>query len=103
MMELKQHDSIVRNYTIETDRRRHAIQPNLRNDFVRLGMRRVGLEVTNATAHTSWSELLAALRGVGCQVHEVFIMAYVAQFYNYHRIKKGELQKWPKRLTPKSL
>lgn len=97
MQELKQPDAIMRNYTIECDRTGKRIQPSLRNDFVRLGMHRLGLEVRRGTAHTAWSELLAALRGVNCHVDEVFIMAYIAEFYNWHRIKKGELNTWKKR------
>lgn len=97
MMELKQPDSIVRNYTIECKYNREIIRPNLSDDFVRLGMARLGFTPINGSGMQEFKEILAALRGIKCYVHEIFIMAYLAQFYNYHRIKTGELKTWPKR------
>lgn len=98
MRELDTPDAIIRNYAIDQTRNAQPIAPiSINNDFVRLGLKRVGLPVTNNTAFTCFSELLAALRAKGCYLNEIIVMGYLAQFYNYHRIKNGELKQWPKR------
>ena len=96
MRELGPPDAIARNYLIECDNCRKPFAPTLRDDFVRLGLHRMGFEV-RGNAIAAFSELLSALRAKGLALNEVFILAYVGQFYNYHRIKTGEIKKWPKR------
>lgn len=94
MMELKTLDTIARNYAIECTYAGKAISPVLTNDFVRMGLSRMGLLVRNDTVHTAFGDVVAALRGINCHLNEVFIAAYLGQFYNYHRLKTGELKTW---------
>ena len=95
--ELKQEDVIIRNYMIECSYDKRLIHPHLRGDFTRLGLQRLGFEVRGNSAASAFGEVIAALRSKGCMVNEHILMGHIAHWYNYDRIKCGELKRWPKR------
>lgn len=97
MQQLGAPDTIVRNYSVETKYNRAPIHPSLKDDFVRLGLARLGLNPGNTNGKAQFGEVLAALRSKGCTLNETIIMAYLAHWFNYDRIKCGELKRWPKR------
>ncbi len=98
MKELKQPDSIERNYLIECKYNKEIIRPSLSDDFVRLGMHRLGYDMNNSGLQ-ALKAIQANLNSMGYSRPDIMIMAYCAQFYNWHRIKLGDVKKWPKRVT----
>lgn len=97
MRELDQPDSIVRNYLIECDYAGNPIVPSSDSMFVRLGLGTLGFKGSSSSVHTDISDLLAVLRDKKYVVPTWRVLGFVAEFYNYHRIKTGEVRKWPKR------
>lgn len=97
MKALNSPDTIARNYLIECKYNASTIYPDLKDDFVRCGLARLGLSPGNTNGVAALKELMAALNSYGCTLDEVFIIAYLGQFYNWHRLKCGELKRWPKR------
>lgn len=98
MKESKQPDAIERNYLIECKYNKTIIRPSLDDDFVRCGIGRLGYEL-KGDGTEALKALQADLRLLSINIVDIFVIAYCAQFYNWHRIKLGELSRWPKRPT----
>lgn len=98
--ELRQDDTIVRNYLVECDYLGTPIT-GVTSDcvFLRLALIRMGFKGSTSSVGVDLSEVLAALRSKGLTMHEYKIMEHLAHWYNYDRIKKGELKRWPKRAS----
>jgi hypothetical protein len=103
MMELDTPDTIVRNYAIDCDYAGNRIIATYDSIFFMLGLSLMGFKSSGVDKHTALSEILAALRSKGLDLPDITIMGYLAQFYVYNSIKKGERQRWPKRRTHSSL
>lgn len=97
MRELGHNDSIVRNYLIECDYASGRIVPSTESMYVRLALKRMGLTGNTGLVNQEYGEVKAALAAKGYIPHDFALLAHLGAWYNYHRIKLGELQRWPKR------
>ena len=95
MHEIGQPDAIARNYALDHDRSKKPLKANIKCDFVRLGLNRLGYVSNREPTYNALMELQAHLNNHQYYPSLTAITQRVAEWYNYDRLLTKEIRQWP--------
>lgn len=89
MSEMNTPDAIMRNYALARSRPKDHTAVS-----VCLAVKRLSFKGTQRTVYEDVKEIQARLQNMGAEAYWPLLLRRLVEWYNWDRIRKGELQQW---------